>query len=57
MAALPDHLRDTVALVLGEGLSQSEAAQVLDIAEGTVAWRMSDVKKRLREIHEKEAQQ
>lgn len=57
MAALPDDLRDTVALVLGEGLSQSEAAQVLDIAEGTVAWRMSDVKKRLREIHEKEAQQ
>lgn len=56
MRALPHDLRDTVALVLGEGVTQAEAAQVLDISEGTVAWRMSEVKRRLKEMHEKEEQ-
>lgn len=56
MRSLPDELRDTVALVLGEGLKQAEVARVLGISEGTVAWRMSEVKKRLRAYHEKEAQ-
>lgn len=56
MRALPDDLRDTVALTLGEGLSQKDAAAVLDLSEGTVAWRMSEVKKRLRALHEKESQ-
>lgn len=31
-------------------LSQKEAAEVLGLSEGTVAWRMSEVKKRLREM-------
>jgi RNA polymerase sigma-70 factor (ECF subfamily) len=48
MGGLPVELRDTVALTLGEGLTQSETAEVLGISEGTVAWRMSEVKKRLR---------
>ena len=48
MATLPPDLRDTVALTLGEEMSQAEAAQVLGISEGTVAWRMSEVKKKLR---------
>lgn len=48
MARLTPELRDTVALTLGEDLSQAEAAEVLGISEGTVAWRMSEVKKRLR---------
>ncbi|WP_095588675.1 RNA polymerase sigma factor [Actibacterium ureilyticum] len=56
MRALPDDLRDTVALTLGEGLSQKDAAQVLDLSEGTVAWRMSEVKKRLRALHQQESQ-
>ncbi|WP_413874542.1 RNA polymerase sigma factor [Albidovulum sp.] len=50
MARLSPELRDTVALTLGEDLSQREAAEVLGIPEGTVAWRMSEVKKRLREM-------
>lgn len=50
MAQLPPDLRETVALVLGEELTQAEAAAVLGIPEGTVAWRMSEVKKRLRRI-------
>lgn len=48
MKGLPPELRDTVALTLGEDLSQKEAAEVLGLSEGTVAWRMSEVKKRLR---------
>lgn len=50
MSRLSPELRDTVALTLGEELSQKEAAEVLGVSEGTVAWRMSEVKKRLREI-------
>jgi RNA polymerase sigma-70 factor (ECF subfamily) len=50
MARLPPELRDTVVLTLGEELSQAEAAEVLGVSEGTVAWRMSEVKKRLRAI-------
>lgn len=56
MRALPDDLRDTVALVLGEEMKQAEAALVLGISEGTVAWRMSEVKKRLRAMHEEESE-
>lgn len=48
MNRLPAELRDTVALTLGEDLTQAEAAEVLGVSEGTVAWRMSEVKKRLR---------
>jgi RNA polymerase sigma-70 factor (ECF subfamily) len=50
MTRLPPELRDTVALTLGEELSQAEAAEVLAVSEGTIAWRMSEVKKRLREM-------
>ncbi len=50
MRQLQPELRDTVALTLGEGLNQREAAEVLGVSEGTVAWRMSEVKKRLRQL-------
>ena len=55
MARLSDELRDTVALTLGEGLSQAEAGEVLGVSEGTVAWRMSEVKKKLRALAQEEA--
>ncbi len=48
MSRLPPELRDTVALVLGEEMTQGEAAVVLGLSEGTIAWRMSEVKKKLR---------
>ena len=54
MAALPPELRDTVALTLGEDMTQAEAAEVLGVSEGTVAWRMSEVKKRLRAVAQAE---
>lgn len=55
MARLSPDLRDTVALVLGEELTQAQAAEVLGVSEGTVAWRMSEVKKRLRVLAAEEA--
>lgn len=54
MAALPEDLRDTLALTLDEGITQGQAAQVLGVSEGTIAWRMSEVKKRLRAMAEEE---
>ena len=54
MRALPDELRDTVALTLGEGLPQVQVAEILGISPGTIAWRMSEVKRRLREWAEME---
>jgi RNA polymerase sigma-70 factor, ECF subfamily len=54
MRGLSDELRDTAVLVVAEGLTQSEAAEVLGIPEGTIAWRMSEVKRRLRALKAKE---
>jgi len=55
MTQLPPELRDTVALVLGEEMTQAEAGLVLGLSEGTIAWRMSDVKKRLRAMAREDA--
>ena len=54
MARLKPELRDTAVLILAEELTQAEAARVLGIPEGTVAWRMSEVKKALRSFAEEE---
>ena len=55
MQRLSPELRDTVALVLGEELTQAQAAEVLGVSEGTIAWRMSEVKKRLRAMAAEDA--
>jgi RNA polymerase sigma-70 factor, ECF subfamily len=55
MTRLSPELRDTVALVLGEEMTQAEAGAVLGVSEGTIAWRMSDVKKRLRAMAKEDA--
>lgn len=46
-ALRPPELRETALLIVVEGLSQAEAAQALDLAPGTVAWRMSEIKRQL----------
>ena len=55
MTRLSPELRDTVALVLGEDMTQAEAGLVLGVSEGTIAWRMSEVKKRLRAMAREDA--
>ncbi len=51
MRALPEELRDTLALVLDD-VTHKDAGQVLGVSEGTVSWRISEAKKRLREMKE-----
>lgn len=55
MARLSEELRDTAVLTLAEGLSQAEAGEVLGVSEGTIAWRMSELKKKLRALAQEEA--
>ena len=54
MRCLPEELRDTVALVLDD-VTHAEAASILGVSEGTISWRVSEAKKRLRAIKETEA--
>ncbi|MCG6902291.1 MAG: RNA polymerase sigma factor [Rhodobacter sp.] len=57
MATLPDDLRDTIALTMEDEMTHAEAAEILNVSEGTVSWRLSDVRKRLRALHERELTQ
>lgn len=45
IARLKPALRDTVVLVAGQQLTHGEAAQILGIAENTVAWRMHEARR------------
>ncbi len=54
MRALPEDLRDTLALTLDQDMTHAQAAEVLGVSEGTISWRMSDARKRLRAMKEKE---
>ncbi|MCP3970706.1 MAG: sigma-70 family RNA polymerase sigma factor [Rhodobacteraceae bacterium] len=56
MTALPQDLRDTAALTMGEEMTHAQAAEVLEVSEGTVSWRLSEIRKRLKEMHEREMQ-
>lgn len=47
MSCLSLDLRETVTLVLGEDMTHSETGKALGISEGTVSWRMAQVKKAL----------
>ncbi len=53
MNALSDDLRDTLALVLDD-MTHAEAADILGISEGTVSWRLSEARKYLKSLKEKE---
>ena len=55
MRALPDDLRDTLALVLDER-THAETAQILGVSEGTISWRISEAKKHLRALRMSEDQ-
>lgn len=52
---LEDDLRETALLVVAEGLNHAEAAQVLDIKESTVSWRMLKVRENLSALTQREA--
>ncbi|MBL4645554.1 MAG: sigma-70 family RNA polymerase sigma factor [Rhizobiales bacterium] len=43
-------LKETAILVLAEGFSHGEAAQILQIKESTVSWRMHELRKILKQL-------
>ena len=47
---LSETLRTTLILVCVDGLSHEEAAQVLGAPEGTIAWRVHEARRKLREF-------
>ncbi|MCG3266932.1 RNA polymerase sigma factor [Yoonia sp. I 8.24] len=53
MNQLNEHLRDTLALVLDD-MTHAQTAEILGVSEGTISWRISEAKKALRAIKEKE---
>ncbi len=53
MNQLNTDLRDTLALVLDD-MTHAQAADILGVSEGTISWRISEAKKALRAIKEKE---
>ncbi len=54
MNTLPPELRDTLALTLENEMTHKQAGDVLGVSEGTISWRMAEVKKKLRVLHEQE---
>lgn len=53
MASLPPDLRDTLALVLDD-MTHAQAGDILGVSEGTVSWRLSEARKHLKSLKEKE---
>ena len=54
---LPGKLKDTLLLVLAEGLTHKEAAFALDCAETTVSWRIFQAKRKLQKLLKDEMRQ
>ncbi len=52
LGTLDEALRETAVLVLAEGLSHAEAAEILDVKESTISWRMHEMRKKLKVLAE-----
>jgi RNA polymerase sigma-70 factor, ECF subfamily len=50
--ALSETLRTTLVLVAVDGLSHSEAGEILGCPEGTIAWRVHEARRKLKEYLE-----
>lgn len=48
IAQLAPDLRETAVLVFDEGLRHAEVGEILGISEGTVSWRLSEIRKKLK---------
>lgn len=53
MGSLPPDLRDTLALVLDD-MTHAQAGDILGVSEGTISWRLSEARKHLKSLKEKE---
>lgn len=52
IARLKPAYRETAVLVAGQQLTHAEAAAILGVAEATVSWRMSEVRRMLSASHD-----
>lgn len=50
--AMGKGFKDTLLLVLAEGMTHAEAAGILEIKESTVSWRIHEIRKQLKVIDE-----
>ncbi|GLS24970.1 RNA polymerase sigma factor [Marinibactrum halimedae] len=48
MDSMGSGFKETVLLVFGEGFTHFEAAQILEVKETTVSWRIHEVRKRVK---------
>lgn len=55
LQTLPEGEKDALILVVTYGLSHKEAADILDVKESTVSWRVHEARKKLKVQFEKEA--
>ncbi|MEX3007268.1 RNA polymerase sigma factor [Hoeflea sp. TYP-13] len=53
---LAESLRETAILVLAEGMNHKQAAEILDVKESTISWRMHELKNQLKAFATEEAQ-
>ena len=53
MGTLPTDPRDTLALVLDD-MTHAQAGDILGVSEGTISWRLSEARKHLKSLKEKE---
>jgi RNA polymerase sigma-70 factor (ECF subfamily) len=51
---LPDSERTALILVIAEGMSHREAAEIMECKESTVSWHIHEARKKLQGIAEKE---
>ncbi len=51
---LPEAEKETVLLVIGQGLSHKEAAKISGVKESTISWRLHEARKKLEDIFGKE---
>jgi RNA polymerase sigma factor (sigma-70 family) len=52
IARLKPVYRETAVLVVGQQMTHAEAAEILGVAEATVSWRMSEVRRMLTRDHD-----
>ena len=51
---LPDAEKESLLLVMGQGLSHKEAAELSSVKESTISWRIHEARKKLESIFGKE---
>ncbi len=50
LAAMNEDLHATALLVLAEGMNHAEAADILEVKESTISWRMHEIRKQLKSL-------